>query len=583
MRCNARGNSKIERRGQGNMRMRTIGFGALVGGLLTAPMMALMYFADKWIDLSFTPFDVFDWIARVLPGPVVTFGIDLMIDALILTGASVADTAKTAEQAMGLLLFFFGGVIATAAVFLIARARSIGGVYGGFLIGAALGVPFAVITANIGQSSLPIGYSFLWTLALFAAWGMIAVVSARVLILAPRPSDADSAADYDVLDAPEPPSATVLDRRRFLVSMGVATATITVAGAGLGRVLAAGERREQAADLAAARAQMPESAGTMIDLPNENDPVKPALGTRPEYTAVRDHYKVFIRSEPTVIDEAGWTLPITGLVDNPQTLTLTNIMERYDPRSEFVTLTCISNRLGGSLISTTYWTGASLKSILADASPRADATHLDITCGDGFHETVALDLIESDPRVMLAYAWDGRPIPFDHGFPLRIWIPDRYGMKQPKWITGIEVVGDEGYREGYWVQRNWDKVARVRTTSVVDTVAVEEAFERDGQQHVPIGGIAFSGVRGVSKVEVRVDNGDWQEAQLRSPLSEASWVIWRYDWRFEPGNHAFEVRCVEADGTPQIEERNSPRPSGATGIHQKAQIVELNDEDGASA
>ena len=556
------------------MRMRTIGLGALVGGLLTAPMMALMYFADKWIDLSFTPFDVFDWIARLLPGPVVTFGIDMMIDALILTGASVADTAKTAEQAMGLLMFFIGGVIATVAVFLAVRARSVGGAYGGFLIGVALGVPVAAISANIGQSSLPIGYSFLWTLALFAAWGIIAVASARVLVLAPPASDA--APDGDALAAPEEaPSATVLDRRRFLVSMGVATATITVAGAGLGRTLAASERRELQADLESARDQMPESAGTMIDLPNENDPVKPALGTRPEYTAVRDHYKVFIRSEPTVIDGASWTLPITGLVDNPRTFTLTDIMERYDPQSEFVTLTCISNRLGGSLISTTYWTGASLKSIMADASPRPDATHLDITCGDGFHETVALDLIESDPRVMLAYAWDGRPIPFDHGFPLRIWIPDRYGMKQPKWITGIEVVGDESYREGYWVQRNWDKVARIRTTSVVDTVAVEEAFERDGQTYVPIGGIAFAGVRGVSKVEVRVDNEDWQEAQLRSPLSGASWVIWRYDWRFDPGNHAFEVRCAEADGVPQIEERNSPRPSGATGIHQRAEVVEL--------
>ena len=557
------------------MRMRAIGFGALTGGLLTAPMMALMYFADKWIDLAFTPFDVFDWIARLLPGPVVTFGIDLMIDALILTGASVADTAKTAEQAMGLMMFFLGGVIATAAVFLIVRARSaLGGAYGGFLIGAALGVPLAAITANIGQSALPLGYSFLWTFALFAAWGVIAVKSAGVLIPAQPVADAMDA-DADPADYDAAPSATVLDRRRFLVSMGVATATITVAGAGLGRVLAANERRARDAELAAADAQMPESAGTMIDLPNESDPVKPALGTRPEYTAVRDHYKVFIRSEPTVIDGAGWTLPVTGLVDNPRTFTLMELMERYDPRSEFVTLTCISNRIGGSLISTTYWTGASLQSILADVAPRADATHLDITCGDGFHETVALDLIESDPRVMLAYAWDGRPIPFDHGFPLRIWIPDRYGMKQPKWITGIEVVGDEAYREGYWVQRNWDKAAIIRATSVVDTVAVEEAFAQNGQQYVPIGGIAFAGVRGVSKVEVRVDNGEWQEAQLRSPLSEATWVIWRYDWRFEPGNHAFEVRCAEGDGTPQIEVYNSPRPSGATGIHQRAEEVEL--------
>ena len=124
------------------------------------------------------------------------------------------------------------------------------------------------------------------------------------------------------------------------------------------------------------------------------------------------------------------------------------------------------------------------------------------------------------------------------------------------------------------VQRQWDKVARIRATSVVDTVAVDSVIENGDQKLLPIGGIAFAGARGISKVEVRVDNSPWQEAQLRSPLSETTWVIWRYDWPFDAGNHAFEVRCVEADGTPQIEEYNPPRPSGATGIHQKAQLIE---------
>ena len=148
---------------------------------------------------------------------------------------------------------------------------------------------------------------------------------------------------------------------------------------------------------------------------------------------------------------------------------------------------------------------------------------------------------------MLAYAWDGHPIPFDHGFPLRIWLPDRYGMKQPKWITGIEVTDE--YQEGYWVERSWSELAQVKTTSVIDTVAVKETYDSDGQTLVPIGGIAFAGDRGISKVEVRVDGGRWAEARLRTPLSETTWVIWRYDWPFAEGNHTFEVRCAEADGT----------------------------------
>jgi hypothetical protein len=127
-------------------------------------------------------------------------------------------------------------------------------------------------------------------------------------------------------------------------------------------------------------------------------------------------------------------------------------------------------------------------------------------------------------------------------------------------------VTDE-YKEGYWVERNWDEVAQVKTTSVIDTVATNAVSDEEGQKRVPVGGIAFSGARGISKVEVRVDGGPWQEAKLRSPLSETTWVIWRYEWPFEAGDHTFEVRCAEGDGTPQIEEERSNRPSGATGLH----------------
>ena len=96
---------------------------------------------------------------------------------------------------------------------------------------------------------------------------------------------------------------------------------------------------------------------------------------------------------------------------------------------------------------------------------------------------------------MVAYAWDGHPIPFDHGFPLRIWLPDRYGMKQPKWITGIEVTDE--YQEGYWVERRWSELAQVKTTSVIDTVAVKETYDSDGQTLILIGCIAFAGDRGI--------------------------------------------------------------------------------------
>jgi DMSO/TMAO reductase YedYZ molybdopterin-dependent catalytic subunit len=301
--------------------------------------------------------------------------------------------------------------------------------------------------------------------------------------------------------------------------------------------------------------------------PNANDPVVPAPGTRPEYTPLKDHYKVFIDLESTEIDGASWDLPITGLVDQPLMLTLDDLRNNYEPRNQYVTLSCISGRVGTTLIGTTQWTGASLQEVLADAQVKDGARFLVISSGDGFYETIDLELIDSDDRIMLAYDWDGNPLSVDHGYPLRVWIPDRFGMKQPKWITSIEVVDE--YQEGYWVERGWDEIAQVKTTSVIDSIAVDALIEQGGQTRVPIGGIAFSGDKGISKVEIRVDGGSWQTAQQRSPLSETTWVIWRYDWSFEEGAHTFEVRCVEGDGTPQIEEVKKSRPSGATGIHSK--------------
>jgi len=246
-------------------------------------------------------------------------------------------------------------------------------------------------------------------------------------------------------------------------------------------------------------------------------------------------------------------------------LTLDDLKNKYTKRSHYVTLSCISGKIGTSLIGTTLWSGASLQDVLAEARVKKGARYLHIKAGDGFYETVDLDSIYADQRIMLCYAWDGRDLTVDHGFPLRIWIPDRYGMKQPKWITSIEVT--DTYKKGYWVERKWDEIARVKTTSVIDTVAVNAVFKDGNQKFVPVGGIAFAGARGISKVEVRVDNGDWKKAKLRAPLSETSWVLWRYDWPLEKGEHVFEVRCAEMDGTPQIEEKRSNRPSGATGIH----------------
>ena len=533
--------------------LKKLSFGALVSLLLTAALTAVHFLASQLIGTSFLPYDFFNWMTRVLPGNLITFGIDLMIDTMLALGLSVVDLAKTAERASAVLQFSgitlaLGAIIFAIWHLLKLRRPRIAGL----VVGAIVALPLLTISQSVAQLTIPPLLNGLWLLVTFLAWGwFLGVAYGRLFPV--------EAAEPEVAPVAATPATDVqvLDRRRFLIQLGASTAVLTVAGTGIGATLARAER----ARISAGGASISNSD---IVFPNANDPLIPAPGTRPEYTPVAEHYEVFIQTEPTIIEEEAWQLPITGLIDNPRTFTLQQLRDEFDSFDQFVTLTCISGRVGTGLISTTKWTGVSAQHLLEAVGVQPEAQYLIITSGDGYYETVDLDVIRNDERVMFCYAWDDKLLPKDHGFPLRIWIPDRYGMKQPKWITGIEVT--DTYEPGYWVERNWSKEARIKTTSVIDTVAVDSVGAVNGQQVIPVGGIAFAGTRGIGSVEVRVDGGDWQPAQLRAPLSETTWVIWRYDWPFTAGDHLFEVRCTEADGTPQIEESHAARPDGSTGI-----------------
>jgi hypothetical protein len=157
--------------------------------------------------------------------------------------------------------------------------------------------------------------------------------------------------------------------------------------------------------------------------------------------------------------------------------------------------------------------------------------------------------------VLLVHAMNGVPLPAEHGFPLRIYIPGRDGMKQPKWITRMRAI--DGEPRGYWPERGWSQEAIVKTTSVIDTVDKSS-----------VGGIAYAGERGVSKVEVQVDDGPWTQATiLAPPLGPLTWILWRYDWPSRPGDHTFRVRAYDGMGALQPTIPRRPHPDGASGIH----------------
>jgi DMSO/TMAO reductase YedYZ molybdopterin-dependent catalytic subunit len=526
-----------------------VALGLLVGVLLTAALVAVFFIGARLLSLPLVPFDVFDWMARVLPGSVVTFGIDLMVGIVRgLDLGATSEVAKSAEQVLAVGLFFAGGVVTAAIFFAVMkrldspRARAVG-----LGLGVVLGIAVALISASVNRTAAAgplLGGA--WIVALVATWGGVLGWTWRRLAEAAR-------ADVDA-------SVERVGRREFLIRLGGATAAITVVGSGVAALAGSGRR---------AVAPRSERWSATNRLPNAGAGVEPVRGTRPEFTSLENHYRIDINTRPPVIDAAEWRLRVSGLFENPTELTLDQL-RAYEPMDQFVTLECISNPVAGDLISTQRWTGVSLQRLLEDLRPSSEATHLRLDAADGFYEYVALETIRQDPRVMLAYAWDGVPLAPGHGFPLRIYIPNVFGMKQPKWITSVEAVN--GWQPGYWVERGWDREATMKITSVIDTVASDMMLGQ-GPARIPVGGIAFAGDRGVSRVQVRVDDGPWEEAQLRAPLAETTWVLWRYEWPFEEGDHTFTVRCFDGDGTQQVAEDTPIRPDGATGYHSLSRML----------
>ncbi len=534
---------------------RPYGTGLIVGFALTSALTPILFLGYR-AGLPFIPFDAFDWVTRVLPGRLVIFGVETMSGALQALGFNIKDTAKTTEHMMAVAGFLVTGAVVGLVFFAIVRAthRSQAWLYG---IGAGLlfGLPILAIVLTMNTSSTaPAALVALWVLATFAAWGAALGWSVTKVGM--------GTATAVVPEAPEEARAegarvVRVDRRRFLIQLGGATAAITLVGAGLGAVLRTSEQQTG-----------PTGDQPPVPLPNADSSIEPVPGTRAEYTPVEDHYRIDINAVPPNIDGTSWRLKIFGLVSNPLTLSIDQIVADYEPVDQFVTLACVSNPVGGPLIGTTLWTGARFQDVLADAGVGDDAMYARVRSVDGFHETVALDLIRSEPRIMLAYNWNGAPLPRVHGYPLRMYIPDHYGMKQPRWIEEIELVDE--YVDGYWVTRGWDREATMKATSVVDVVAVDRIVERNGSLVVPVGGIAHAGARGISRVEIQVDDGDWQNATLRPALSDTTWVIWRYEWPFQAGKHVFRVRCTDGEGNPQITEPQGTFPSGATGIHSSS-------------
>jgi hypothetical protein len=255
---------------------------------------------------------------------------------------------------------------------------------------------------------------------------------------------------------------------------------------------------------------------------------------------------------------------VGGLVDSPLTLTLDQL-RALSPVTQFVTMECISNNVGGALISTGSFTGVSLRDLLAMSRPRGQGTWVAFTARDGYTESLATSVVQSSPEILVAYGLDGAPLPTGHGYPARMVIPGHYGMKGPKWLDSINVVDHE--TGGYWEQQGWDHNALVRTTSSIDSPADGDIVKLGP---IMLAGVAFAGTRGIKKVEYSTDGGSsWSDAQFKAPLSPYTWVLWQAAWTpASEGAYNLVVRATDGTGALQPASTAASYPSGAGGYHR---------------
>jgi DMSO/TMAO reductase YedYZ molybdopterin-dependent catalytic subunit len=272
-------------------------------------------------------------------------------------------------------------------------------------------------------------------------------------------------------------------------------------------------------------------------------------------------YRIDTALVPPRVDPDTWQLRIHGRVRNPYTIDFAELLSR--PMVErYITLCCVSNEVGGDLIGNARWLGVPVADLLAAAEPEPGADQVVSRSVDGWTCGSPTEVLTDGRDALLAVGMNGQPLPLEHGFPARVVVPGLYGyVSACKWIAEIELSSFDDF-DAYWIPRGWAARAPVKTQSRIDTPR-----GRATAGPVMVAGVAWAQHRGVERVEVRVDGGQWQEATLADTVSTDTWRQWSWRWEATAGEHELAVRATDATGEVQPEERRSPAPDGATGWH----------------
>jgi DMSO/TMAO reductase YedYZ molybdopterin-dependent catalytic subunit len=389
------------------------------------------------------------------------------------------------------------------------------------------------------------------------AWGGGAIAR-------PEPAGATpGGSSFTFLDNPDDPGpARGPARRRFLTASGLAVAT-AAAGALAGRELIT--RHNVGAARSALR--FPKPAVPAPPLPPGSNLNIPGLSSF--ITPDSSFYRVDTALLLPEVDPATWQLRIHGMVQREVVLTFDELLRR--PLVEdYVTLTCVSNPVGGPYVGNALWLGARLADLIRQARPLAGASQLLCTSVDGFTSGTPLQVVLDGRDALLAVAMNGQALPVAHGFPARMVVPGLYGyVSATKWVTDIEVTTFPA-AFAYWVQRGWSQQAPIKTESRIDVPAGNATL---APGRTPVAGVAWAQHKGVAAVEVRVDQGPWQTARLAAVPDIDTWRQWVWEWDATPGRHLLEARATDATGYTQTAVAEPTVPNGASGYPSAAVMV----------
>ncbi|MEO5965876.1 MAG: molybdopterin-dependent oxidoreductase [Candidatus Limnocylindrales bacterium] len=478
------------------------------------------------------------------PSPVAAVGSALIDFAPSGSKEVIVALFGTNDKPALLLLVTTVVLLVGAAIGLVGRSRQ------GIAITAILALVGVGLLAGLRQAEVQLTMALV-SAALQAGLG----IQALTMLLAVAPRDG---AGTTGLPAHGP--AAVAGRRSFLARAGV-LGGLAVIGGGIGRSLLEG----RAGSIAEVAATIPQAVDP-AQAPGPESSFDVA-GLTPLVVKNGDFYRIDTALVTPAVDVGRWSLRVHGMVRNEVTLTFAQLME-LPLHEQYITIACVSNEVGGGLVGNAKWTGVRLTDVLDMAGVLPGGTQIVPRSVDNWSAGFPTEWVTAPERprdALIAVKMNDEPLPAAHGFPARLIVPGLYGyVSATKWLTDIELTTLEGF-DAYWVPRGWAKKAPILTQSRID-VPSNLATLKAGV--VAIAGVAWAPDRGITKVEVAVDDGEWQPATIATAIGPQTWIQWKLAWQAAPGDHQIAVRATDGTGEVQTDQVTRPDPDGARGHHR---------------